>query len=76
MKNKEKKYKKVRRITTLLNRNNQNKNNSNINNDNIRENMDYEEDPESFIKSKSINKIKSKNGFNLKKNKTLKLPLL
>ena len=76
MKNKEKKYQKVRRITTLLNKNNKNKNNSSINNDNIREHMDYEDDPESFIKSKSINKIKSKNGFHLKKTKTLKLPLL
>ena len=75
MKIKEKKYK-IKKIKTSLNKKNQDRNNTNINNNNFNEHMEYEDDPEAFIKSKSINKIKRKNGFNLKKNNTLKLPLL
>ena len=43
----------------------------------LKQSKEFEEDyPLSFIKSKSLNKLKIKNGFNIKNNNKIKLPSL
>ena len=74
MKSETKIFKKVKKFKPSINK--IKRINSHNKLDKFREQTEYEDESESYIHSKSQNKIKNKNGFTLKKNKTLKLPLL
>ena len=81
MKNGAKNYQKITKIkkvkTSLSKKNIINKNNNIKLVEDLKQNKEYKEDyPVSFIKSKSLNKLKIKNGFNIKNNNKIKLPSL
>ena len=81
MKNGVKNYQKITKIkkvkTSLSKKNIINKNNNIKLVEDLKQNKEYKEDyPVSFIKSKSLNKLKIKNGFNIKNNNKIKLPSL
>lgn len=74
MKNGTNTYQKIKTFKTSITKNTFNNRNNNIKFDNLRQYTEYEDDyPESLIKSKSLNKIKTKNEFN---KKNIKLPSL
>ena len=66
-------YQKIKKIKTSLNKNKIMIKDNKTKNNNFKEYL--EDNHESLIKSKSLNKIKIKNGFNAKNN-TIKLPIL
>ena len=71
------KIKKIKKVKTSLSKHKILNRSNNTKLENLIKTKEYEEDyPVSFIKSKSLKKLKIYNGFNNKKDNTIKLPSL